>query len=82
MENLQRTGNIKGHSVHIYMGQGRGDIGIECRSGNDYNFAWRYTLYFSFVRLIRVVVKIKVPFWIPIIIRHRIFGVPKKGSLF
>ena len=27
----------------------------------------------------RVVVKIMVPFWIPIIIRHLIFRVPKKG---
>ena len=29
--------------------------------------------------LIRVVVKIVVPFWIPMIIRHLIFRVPKKG---
>ena len=27
-----------------------------------------------------VVIKIMVPFWIPIIIRHLIFRVPKKGS--
>ena len=27
----------------------------------------------------RLVVKIMVPFWIPIIIRHLIFRVPKKG---
>ena len=26
-----------------------------------------------------VVVKIMIPFWIPIIIRHLIFRVPKKG---
>ena len=26
-----------------------------------------------------VVVKIMVPFWIPIIVRHLIFRVPKKG---
>ena len=29
--------------------------------------------------LIRVVVKIMVPFWVPIIIRHLLFRVPKKG---
>ena len=29
-----------------------------------------------------VVVKIMVPFWIPIIIRHLIFRVPKKGPQF
>ena len=28
-----------------------------------------------------VVVKIMVPFWIPIIIRHLIFRVPKKGAI-
>ena len=27
-----------------------------------------------------VVVKIMVPFWIPIIIRHLLFRVPKKGA--
>ena len=26
-----------------------------------------------------VVVKIKVPFWVPIIVRHLLFRVPKKG---
>ena len=31
---------------------------------------------------IGVVVKIMVPFWIPIIIRHPIFRVPKKGPYF
>ena len=31
--------------------------------------------------IIWVVVKIMVPFWIPIIIRHLIFGVPKKGLI-
>ena len=30
---------------------------------------------------IKVVVKIMVSFWIPIIIRHPIFWVPKKGLL-
>ena len=29
--------------------------------------------------IIWVVVKIMVPFWIPIIIRHLMFRVPKKG---
>ena len=29
-----------------------------------------------------VVVKIMVPFWVPIIIRHVIFRVPKKGPSF
>ena len=29
-----------------------------------------------------VVVKIMVPFWVPIIIRHLLFGVPKKGPSF
>ena len=29
-----------------------------------------------------VVVKITVPFWIPIIIRHLVFRVPKKGPSF
>ena len=29
--------------------------------------------------VIRVVVKIMVPFWVPIIIRHLFFRVPKKG---
>ena len=28
-----------------------------------------------------VVVKIMVPFWVPIIVRHLIFRVPKKGTL-
>ena len=28
---------------------------------------------------IRVVVKIRVPFRVPIIVRHLLFGVPKKG---
>ena len=28
-----------------------------------------------------VVVKIRVPFWVPNIIRHQIFRVPKKGAL-
>ena len=31
------------------------------------------------VKYIWVVVKIRVPFWVPIIIRHLIFRVPKKG---
>ena len=35
--------------------------------------------YADFVALIWVVVKIMIPFWIPIIIRHLIFRVPKKG---
>ena len=29
-----------------------------------------------------VVVKIMVPFWVPIIIRHLLFRVPKKGPSF
>ena len=29
---------------------------------------------------ISVVVKIRVPFWAPIIVRHLVFRVPKKGS--
>ena len=29
-----------------------------------------------------VVVKIMAPFWIPIIIRHQTFRVPKKGQYF
>ena len=32
-------------------------------------------------RHIWVVVKIMAPFWIPIIIRHLIFRVPKKGTI-
>ena len=31
--------------------------------------------------VIWVVVEIVVPFWIPIIIRHLIFRVPKKGTI-
>ena len=29
-----------------------------------------------------VVVKIMVPLWVPMIIRHLVFGVPKKGPYF
>ena len=31
------------------------------------------------MRHIGVVVKIRVPFWVPIIIRHLLFRVPNKG---
>ena len=34
------------------------------------------------IPIIRVVVKIMVPFWSPIIIRHLIFRGPKKGPYF
>ena len=33
------------------------------------------------VVLIWVVVKIMVPFWVPILIRHLIFRVPNKGTI-
>ena len=29
----------------------------------------------------RVVVKIRIPFWVPTIVRHLLFRVPKKGIL-
>ena len=39
------------------------------------------SLYFWQTFHIWVVVKIMVPFWIPIIIRHLIFRVPQKGTI-
>ena len=36
-------------------------------------------VYWDYIGVIWVVVKIMVPFWVPIIIRHLIFRVPKKG---
>ena len=49
------------------------DLGMFSGSyiGNVISFPW--------VGCIWVVVKIMVPFWVPIIIRHLIFRVPKKG---
>ena len=38
--------------------------------------AWPYGCE---VAALWVVVKIRVPFWLPIMIRHQIFRVPKKG---
>ena len=48
---------------------------IILRYGMVYSSIVCYTIY----RYIWVVVKIMVPFWVPIIIRHLIFRVPKKG---
>ena len=53
-----------------------GDNGKE--NGNYYNGLYKYIYIWS----IWVVFKIMVPFWIPILIRHLIFRVAKKGPEF
>ena len=42
-------------------------------------FVWGQRILYSGSPNMWVVVKIMVPFWVPIIIRHLLFRVPKKG---
>ena len=55
--------------------QGSMCIAFRVKDAPGFNIQFVSRVY----RVIWVVVKIMVPFWIPIIIRHLIFRVPKKG---
>ena len=51
--------------------------GFYCRGMNKNR--QHKSLGFLIIFIVWVVVKISVPFWVPIIIRHLLFRVPKKG---
>ena len=52
---------------------------VEPQSIKDYSLKLGLLFVKVCIGHIWVVVKIMVPFWVPIIIRHLLFRVPKKG---